>query len=489
VRGSRGEIGALRALETRLRKYAAAVSLLAVVAGAVPMRAQEAPVAGASPALSPEQKMAKLAGRATGRVIYRGATLINGAGAGAANERLAADMSIVVDGEMIKAIAPWSALDKSLTGGAEVVDARGLFATPGLIDSHVHYATQPQRAIAEAELKRDVYGGLTGVRDMAGDARALADLARAALINEIPAPDIFYSALVAGPSFFEDPRTLSSSLGLRSGQVPWLYAVTGDSELPLVVAQARGTGATGLKIYANLPGPLVRALIAEAKRQHFPVWTHQQVYPATPYDSLGATSVSHVCMIARFIREPGKSSYGRGNEPSYDGLSADEPGIAHYIAALAKSGTIMDATLSVYFPPAAADGKGAVSKRCPLALAGDITRKMFDAGVPIAAGTDAGAGPDNPYPALYAEMEALVRNAGLTPAQAIIAATRNGAAALEKQGEFGTLEPGKYANLAFFKDNPALDIANLRSVVLTVKRGTRFWRKDYHHQPIPDEPD
>jgi hypothetical protein len=294
---------------------------------------------------------------------------------------------------------------------------------------------------------------------------------------------------VPGPSFFEDPRTLSSSLGLRAGQVPWLYAVTGGSELPLVVAQARGTGATGLKIYANLPGPLVRALIAEAKRQHFPVWTHQQVYPATPYDSLGATSVSHVCMIARFIRDPGKSSYGRSNEPSYDGLTADEPGIAQYIAALAKSGTIMDATLSVYFPPPATDGKSAASKRCPLALAGGITRKMFDAGVPIAAGTDAGAGPDNPYPALYAEMEALVRNAGLTPGQAIIAATRNAAAALEKQGEFGTLEPGKYANLAFFKDDPTLDIGNLRSIVLTVKRGTRFWRKDYHHQPIPEQPD
>jgi hypothetical protein len=141
------------------------------------------------------------------------------------------------------------------------------------------------------------------------------------------------------------------------------------TNLPLAVAQARGTGATGLKIYANLPGTLVRKLIAEAKAQHFPVWTHMQVYPATP-DSLGATAVSHVCMIARHVREAGKAAYGHGGEPSYEGLTAEDPGIRKYIAALAKSGTIMDATLSVY----KTDGP-----HCHLELAGDITRAMHKA--------------------------------------------------------------------------------------------------------------
>jgi hypothetical protein len=460
--------------------------LAALLYGAALAPAQQTPVAATATALTPEQKMAKLAGRAMGKVIYRGVTLISGDKTKGVS---IPGMAIVVDGETIKAVVPEGKLDASLTDGVEIVDAHGLYAIPGLVDSHVHYATQPARAIAEAELKRDLYGGLTGVRDMAGDARALADLSRAALIDEIPASDIFYSALVAGPSFFQDPRTLSSSLGMRAGEVPWLYAVTGDSDLPLVVAQARGTGATGLKIYANVPGPLVRALIAEAKRQHFPVWTHQQVYPATPYDSLGATSVSHVCMIARFIREPGKSSYGHSNEPSYEGMTAADPGIAQYIAALAKSGTLMDATLSVYLPPPPVDGKPVVSKRCPIALAGDITRAMHAAGVPIIAGTDAGVGPDSPWPALYTELEALVRYAGLSPYEAIVAATQNAATALGKQKEFGTLEPGKYANMVLLRDDPTKDIANLRSVVFTVKRGHRYPRSDYHHQPIPEQPD
>jgi hypothetical protein len=430
----------------------------------------------------------KRAGRATGTVIYRGVSLITAAVAGS-RESPQANMAIVVQGERIRSIIPAAQLDAEVTSDAEVIDARGLYAMPGLIDSHVHYATWPARALAEAELKRNIYGGLTGVRDMAGDARALADLSRASLINEIPSPDIFYGALVAGPSFFEDPRTLSSSLGLQPGQVPWLQAVTEQTDLRLAVARARGTGATGLKIYANLRGSLVRNLISAAKQQGFPVWTHQQVYPATPLDSLGATSVSHVCMIARFIREPGKASYGHSREPSYAGLSAAEPGVAQYIAAMAQSGTMMDATLSVYQPQRNPDGTPKPSTRCPIALAGEITRAMHAAGIPILAGTDADAGEMNPWPALHDELRALVGYAGLTPYEAIVAATRNAAAALGKSNDFGSLQAGKYANMVLLKQDPTADIGNLESIVMTVKRGQRFTRADYQHKAIPAQAD
>lgn len=445
------------------------------------------PKAADEPGKPTKATFAKRAGQATGKVIYRDLTLISAAAAATPVTR--PGMAIVVDGERIQAIIPVSQLTAADSQGAEIIDARGLFAMPGLIDSHVHYATWPARALAEAELRRNLYGGLTGVRDMAGDARALADLSRAALINEIPAPDIFYGALVAGPSFFEDPRTLSSSLGLKPGEVPWLYAVTEKSDLAGVIAQARGTGATGLKIYANLPGELVRNLIGAAKQRGFPVWAHQQVYPATPYDSLGATSVSHVCMVARFIREPGKQSYERSKEPSYAGLTAADPGIANYIAAMARSGTMMDATLSVYQPRKNPDGTPKPSDRCPIALAGDITHAMHAAGIPLLAGTDADAGADNPWPALYAELAALVQHAGLTPYEAIVAATRNAAIALGKAGEFGTLAPGKYANMVLLKKDPTADIRNLQSIVMTIKRGNRFPRDRYQHTAIPEQPD
>ena len=456
-------------LHRKLSAIAGAVALLGCVAG----HAADVPAAPA--AESPAHKLDRLAGKAEGVVVYRGATLIDGTGAAPR-----ADMAIIVDGDRIKAIVPAGQLDAQALAGARVYDARGLYVMPGLIDAHVHYATRPDRPYAEAELKRNVYGGVTGVRDMAGDARELGSLSRAALLNDIPSPDIFYAALVAGPSFFKDTRTQVAALGTQPGEVPWLYAVTDQTELPLAIAQARGTGATGLKIYANLPGPLVRKLIAEAKRQHFPVWTHQQVYPATPYDSLGATTVSHVCMVARYVREAGKAQYGHSGEPSYAGMTAADPGIRTYIAALARSGTIMDATLNVYAP----DGP-----HCPLALAGDITHAMHLAGVKIVAGTDSDAIVDDPYPIVDRELQKLVQYAGLTPAEALVAATSNAAAALGKQDQFGTLEPGKYANMVFLANDPLQDIGNLRSVVLTVKRGHQFARADYHFTPLPAHED
>ena len=59
------------------------------------------------------------------------------------------------------------------------------------------------------------------------------------------------------------------------------------------------------------------------------------------------------------------------------------------------------------------------------------------------------------------EMELLVE-AGLTPADVLVAATRNGAAALDELDEAGTIEPGKRADLLLLSANPAEDIRNLR---------------------------
>ena len=434
--------------------------------------------------LSPEQKLAQLSGKPTGTVIYKGANVFAGD-----MLTLLPDQAIIVTGERIRSIVPSADLDATLLAGAELIDVHGLFVLPGLIDSHVHHATHPNRLFAEGQLKRDLYAGITGVRDMAGDVRFLGDLSRQALINDIPAPDIYYASLVSGPDFFKDPRTVTSALGMQAGAAPWMYAVTDQTDLSLAVAQARGTGATGLKIYANLSGKLVRDLIAEARRQHFPVWTHLQVFPATPYDALGADSVSHVCMIARWAAQPEKDRYGYTTRTNYEGITADHPEIQRYIAALSQSGTSMDATLSVYATRAGAEPAADPKSHCTLQLAGAITRKMVLAGIPQIAGTDEIAAPDDPFPQLNQELEYLVRYAGLSAREAILAATGNAAKVLGKEHDMGTIAVGKYANLVFVKADPTRDIANLRSVEFTVKRGLRFLRSDYHHVPIPDSDD
>ncbi|MCY3599147.1 MAG: hypothetical protein OXN85_04140 [Gemmatimonadetes bacterium] len=169
-------------------------------------------------------------------IIYEGVSVLDGTGAA-----LMPDMSIVVRDGRIAALAPTDELSPDAWPEAEVEDARGLYVIPGLIESHTHLATLADRAAAEFELNRFIYGGVTTVRDMAGDVRALAELQRAALVGEIPAPDIHYAALVAGESFFVDPRTRSSSMGEVPGRVPWLQIVDAETDLAQTITLARGT--------------------------------------------------------------------------------------------------------------------------------------------------------------------------------------------------------------------------------------------------------
>src|SRR3546814_11972330 len=87
-------------------------------------------------------------------------------------------------------------------------DLYGRIVIAGLFDSHDHLAATPNRTRVEAIRRRQLYGGVTAVRDMADDLRAVGELARASLVGEIAAPDIYYAALMAGPPFFADPRVL-----------------------------------------------------------------------------------------------------------------------------------------------------------------------------------------------------------------------------------------------------------------------------------------
>src|SRR3546814_6326172 len=116
-------------------------------------------------------------------------------------------------------ISDWSSdVCSSDLAGAEVVDLGGQYLLPGLIDSHQHLATPPDRRRAEALMRRDLYGGITAVRIMADDLRPIAELARASLVGEIAGPDLYFAALVAGPSFFEDPRTKAIAAGAVPGE-------------------------------------------------------------------------------------------------------------------------------------------------------------------------------------------------------------------------------------------------------------------------------
>ncbi|MBJ7417251.1 MAG: hydrolase, partial [Niveispirillum sp.] len=102
------------------------------------------------------------------RVIYAGVTLIDGRGGPAQP-----GMAVITDGERIVKVLPLAQLDEASRTGATLIDLTGQYLIPGLIDSHQHMATPPNRVQAEAQMRRDVFGGVTAVRDMADDLRAI----------------------------------------------------------------------------------------------------------------------------------------------------------------------------------------------------------------------------------------------------------------------------------------------------------------------------
>ena len=273
------------------------------------------------------------------RTIFEGATVIDGTGAAAR-----ADMAVVVEGEWITAVVPAGELGEEVRDGAGVVDASRWFAIPGLVESHTHVATQADRARAEFILNRQLYAGITTARDMAGDVRSLMDLQRASLVKEIAAPDLHFSALMAGPDFFTDPRTVSSAAGETPGSVSWMQAVTQETEVADAVA---------------------------------------------------------------------------------------------------------------------------------------LARRAWEAGVMVAAGTDGMTPPASDFPALHDEIRLLHEEVGMPMMDVLKAATYHGAVALGMEDAIGTIEPGKKANIVFLREDPLAGPESLRSVDLTVKRGTLYYRRDF----------
>jgi imidazolonepropionase-like amidohydrolase len=414
-------------------------------------------------------------------VLYRGATLLDGTGAPARTAT-----TIVVDGERIAAVVPDGELPDGLPADAVVVDLAGRHVIPGLIDSHQHLATPPDRPLAESWLRRQVYGGVTAVRDMADDLRHVGDLARGTRVGEIPGPDIHYAALMAGPGFFDDPRTWQVSQGEIPGTVPWMQAITEDTDLPLAVALARGTHATAIKVYADLDGPTVAAITAEAHRQGIQVWAHAAVFPARPGEvvAAGVDAVSHVTLLAHEAVDATAPSAGYKHKApiDYELLAGEEhPQLTALYAAMRERGTVLDATAGLWhwLEGEAETPEARTRARSDSDLAATLTAQAHRAGVEISAGTDYETAAESPYPALYDEMAFLVRRCGIPVEQVIRCATVVGARSMGAEAQMGTVEAGKLANFVVLDRDPLADIDNLRSVSCVVKRGRRHERSDY----------
>ncbi|SEO19741.1 Imidazolonepropionase [Mucilaginibacter sp. OK283] len=376
---------------------------------------------------------------------------------------------VIMDGRITEILPTGT---RTFPDSAVVVSLKGKYLLPGLIDSHVHMATDPSgtdnRSHTLEALKQMLYSGITTVRDMAGDGRVLAELGRDANEGEITSPEIYYSALMAGPSFFSDPRTQAATKGGMAGNMPYMKAVTDTTNMLLAVAQAKGCGASGIKLYANLSGVLANKIVDEAKRQNMSVWSHAWLQGAKPSDLVkaGCISISHAPLL---IYEKIDKVPDFWKKSHHDAAFWDKavPALDELFSQMKQHHTVFDATLLTYKKWATSD----TSMQWDYEIAKRITARAYKAGVTICAGTD-----DDQEQFVQDEMRLLITDAAFSPFDAIVAATKNSAAALNLQATKGSIGVGMDADLLVLTHNPLNDIDNIKSVEMVIKRG-RIYQK------------
>ncbi|MBI1809939.1 MAG: amidohydrolase family protein, partial [Gemmatimonadetes bacterium] len=399
----------------------------------------------------------------TGRapsVLISDVTLIDGTGAPAR-----AHVSLLLrDGRIARILGAGEAAPAADT----VIDARGLYTIPGLIDAHVHIGTMPFAREA-AQLERALRGGVTGLFDMAGDMRSTGDLARAVMAGEISGPSIHYVALMGGPAFFTDPRVLGASLGYPAGTAPWMQSITAATDLVQAVAMARGTGAIAIKLYAALDGALAARVAAEARRQGMRTVAHATTFPGRPSELVdgGVDILAHAPYLV-WEGSPPTDSFPKRARGDFLGVPASSPVIERVLERMRDHGTMLNPTVWVFDEGQPLDSVSRV--RAPWMYA--VTRRAAALGVPIVAGTDGLFGiRGDSLPTLHRELELLVSRGGLSPMQALVAATLNGARAMGVERSTGSLEEGKAADLLLLEANPLDDIRATRRIRAVVKDG------------------
>ncbi len=378
-------------------------------------------------------------------------------------KRLMLRQRIVIRGDTIVAVQSVDAavpdtVDERISGG-------GAFAIPGLVDHHVHLVPGMARALTQA-----ARGGVTLVQNMAGDNRTAGEYARMTIARELAGPEIAYATVMAGPDFFIDPRFIGSSAGYRPGSAPWAQAVTSNTDVVLAVAAARGSGAEVLKLYAMIDSSLAARLTAEAHRQGMRVVAHSTLFPARPLQlaQAGVDILTHAPYLswqgAPQVRA--EDSWYRSKGP-YEGVATNSDAITTLLREMKRAGTFLEPTL---FPFARQTAEKTMN-----AWAASLTAKARDAGVPIIAGTDGMIDSDSTaLPNIHRELQLLV-NAGLTPAEALAAATITPARAMRRERTHGTIAAGRVADIVLLDANPLDDISATTRIRRVMLRG-RFVR-------------
>ena len=397
------------------------------------------------------------------------ATLIDGSGADPVR-----GASVVIDDEgRITAVGK---LDR-LPAEAEVIDAGGRTLMPGLIDSHVHFfstqknmqdraLTPPTLAVFEAAENARVTldAGVTAVRDAAGSPRGFRQAVEQGLI---PAPRMRIAVTALSQTGGHGDSTLPSGLRPMRGVGPeWPEnRCDGPDEVRKAVRAVLRAGADFIKLHATggVMSPSDEPGSSQFTREEIGVMVYE------------AAAQGKTCMAHAQGTEGIRNAVECGVRSIEHGIYLDES----VIEAMKSRGTFLvptlHAPLGVLKREAANPGsvlpQSLRKTHEVLEVHRESVRAAHDGGVRIAMGTDAGVGVHG----TNAEELEYLTGAGMSAMEAIVAATKTASECIRMDGDIGTLEPGKLADLLVVDGDPLADITLLqdRDRLLLIMQGGR----------------
>ena len=405
------------------------------------------------------------------------------------SERVLEGQTVIVSDGAIEMIG--SGDQVQVPNEALIVDGRGKYLMPGLVDMHVHIQY-------ENDLLLFVANGVTSVRNMWGNTGKMLRFGfpdQLALREQISQGELF------GPTIYTAGPTMEGS--------PAFHPLAEVFDMPDIASESirwqASQGYDFIKVYDHLSPETYQAIIETASENDIPVIGH--VPFAIGLDGVlasGQMTIEHMTGyidpdVVKFIipedqldayavktREAGVwncvtlSEYPKSKEtPEGFERLQNQPGMVYV-----SPGTRM---LSPFLYMMAAKSHTYEGADYPERIA-EMNRRMVaalhEAGAGILLGTDAAQAYHIPGFAVHEELAYLVE-AGLSSYEAIATGTRNPAEAMGKSDEFGTVEIGKRADLILLEANPLLDVSNVRKRAGVMVRGR--WMTEEQLQSMLNE--
>ncbi len=392
--------------------------------------------------------------------------------------------TVIVRGERIAAAGP--AAQVKVPAGARIVEGRGMSLLPGLADMHTHLSGGWDGESADyfgfrLTMGALLYNGVTSVLDPGDVTSYVKQLRDEVRAGRLAGPRIYYTGLV-----------------LDGAKPVWpdiSGAIATPDQAAHFVRQMKEADATFIKAYGGLSTEMLKTVVDAATRDSIrviaDVWgrngsladaqtgiaafAHAGTAPMTDeairyMADHGTASLTTLAVYESFARRRFK-----------DMRFLDQPLLKDvmkptYLEQIRAHGAKQQSSV---------DSARVARIAAGLGTAGQNVKRMFDAGVLLAAGTDA------PYPGDYygeglqRELELLVE-AGLKPLDVITLATRNAARLVRGESEWGTVEAGKVADLLLVRGDPSTRISDTRNIVMVMQGGRVIDRASLRYDPRRD---